>query len=128
MRIPNLSEIPDLTPVPAGEYGLRITKSSMKMNKDETRSAHTMSIKVLGEENILPITHNLWFGSADAGDDEEKAENMNRRAKEFYNALGIDTSGEIEMEDFVSCEFTALLKVVPNFFDNSPENEIVRVV
>ncbi len=128
MRIPNLSEIPDLAPVPAGEYGLQITKSVMKRNKDDNRDGHVLTIKVLGEENVLPINHSLWFGSAEAGDDKEKADGMDRRAKEFYNQIGIDTSEDLEVEDFVNIEFTALLKVVPNFFDNTPENEIVRVV
>ncbi len=126
MKIPNLSEIPDLTPVPPGEYDIQIVKAEMKQNKDKDRTGLMLTCKILNEENTLPVRHNIWFGNTT--DDEEKAEGMNRRAKQFIESVGLDAAGETEAEDFVNLEFTALLKVAADFFDGTDVNEISRVV
>ena len=126
MQIPDLSLIPELHAVPAGEYRLEIVRAYMKENADKTRLALALGIKIIGEPNALPVNHNLWFASS--LDATEKGENMNRRAKAFIDGIGVDSNNSPIPEDFVGITFVAILKASLDFFDQTDCNEIVRIV
>lgn len=126
MLIPNLNDIPELGPVPEGEYDLRVTKGKEK-KYDSGAECIMLIIEIVGEENADTIFHNLWLPTAK--DDETKKANKLRSLKEFLAAVGMPTDGIEEASEFDDLEFTALLVQVPHFADEDKMvNEIKRVV
>lgn len=124
MRIPNLSDIPEQKPVPEGEYRLRIVKATEIKSERTGRSGIQFICRVLDDEDAQPVFHSLWlpFDS----EDDEKRKTMWRMVKEFMDAIGVDSSSEPELQDFVGVEFDALLKI--DEYEGRVRNEIARVI
>lgn len=107
MRIPDLSSIPELRPVPGGEeYDLRISRARDVRNRDNNRDGILLMIEVVGEENVQTIFERIWLPSEQ--DDEDKKATMWRMIKERITALGLDPA-DTETKDFEGVEFTAIL-------------------
>ena len=137
--IPSLSDIPDLEPVAAGEYDLRITKAKETKSKNTGRYGCMMLLEVDGEDTADTIFHTLWYGNFKdyQGDDEEKSNMMWRMTKEFLIALGLDPEEETEESDLIGMEFTADVGYNDGMDTDDdgnpvrvgqPRNEILRVV
>ena len=137
--IPNLSEIPDKTPVKAGEYDLRITKVKETKSKKSGRYGCQLIIEIDGEDNANTIFHTLWYGNYKdfQSDDEDKSNMMWRMVKDFLRYLGLDPENETDESDLVGLEFTAELSYNDGMDTDddgnpikvgSPRNEILRVV
>lgn len=109
--IPSLSEIPDRTPVEAGEYDLRITKAKETKSNRTGRYGCMLIIEIDGEDNAETIFHTLWYGNYKdyQKDDAEKNNMMWRMVKDFLRALGLDPEQETDESDLVGLEFTAML-------------------
>ena len=109
--IPKLADIPDLSPVAAGEYDLRIIKAQETKSKRTGRYGTLFIIDILGEDNADNIMHTVWFGNYKdfQDDDDDKNIKMWRMVKEFIKSLGLDPEEDLEAEDFVDVEFTALV-------------------
>jgi len=109
--IPSLSEIPDRTPVEAGEYDLRITKAKETKSNRTGRYGCMLIIEIDGEDNAETVFHTLWYGNYKdyKKDDEEKNNMMWRMVKDFLRALGLDPEQETDESDLVGLEFTAML-------------------
>lgn len=124
MRIPDLSDVPELSPVPADEeYDLRIIKAQDVTSDNTGRSGIMLIAEIKDVENAENIFHRIWLPME--GDDEAKQMVMWRMIKEFMTALGLDPSGA-ETEDFQGLEFSAIIGVED---DNNgrPRNFIKRV-
>jgi len=137
--IPSLSEIPDLAPVEAGEYDLRITKVKETKSKRTGRYGCMMMIEIEGEDNADTIFHTLWYGNYKdyQADDEEKNNMMWRMVKDFVSAIGLDPEEETDESDLVGVEFTADVGYNDGMDTDDdgntikvgqPRNEILRVV
>lgn len=122
--IPNLSDIPELTPVAPGEYSLRITKAIDK-TAQTGRKGLQMIIEIIGEDNAATIFDNLWFPLP--SEDPAKQTTMWRMVKDKLAALGLPTDGTIELSDFANLEFTAILDIEtdPDYGD---KNIIKRII
>jgi len=109
--IPSLSEIPDRTPVEAGEYDLRITKAKETKSNRTGRYGCMLIIEIDGEDNAETVFHTLWYGNYKdyKKDDEEKNNMMWRMVKDFLRALGLDPEQETDESDLTGLEFTAML-------------------
>lgn len=123
MKIPNLSEIPDLTVVPEGEYDLRIMSVKDKTS-NKGRAGTQFVCKILDQENAQNLLHSIWYPAE--SDDADKKELMWRMVKEFLVSLGVDVTEEFDVEELKGTEFTALLKV--DSYGGNERNEIVRIV
>jgi len=121
--IPNLSDIPELSPVPDGEYDLRVTSVKEKKSKDGSRNSIMLVCEIIGEENALPVFHSLWLPSA--SDDEEKSATMWRMIKDFLISVGLSPDGELELEDFEDLSFSALLEYEDGAWGK--RNNILRI-
>lgn len=107
MRIPDLSDIPELTPAaPNTEYDLRVIKSKSTKSNRTGREGILLIVEILGEENTENIMHTLWLPME--GDDPGKAQTMWRMIKEFLNSVGLPTDG-LEISEFEGLEFSAIL-------------------
>lgn len=137
--IPNLSDIPDKSPVEAGEYDLRITKAKETKSKNTGRYGCQIIAQIDGEDNASNVFHNLWYGNFKdyQGDDKEKSNTMWRMVKDFLRALGLDPEEETDESDLVGLEFTAELGYNDGMDTDddgnpikvgNPRNEILRVV
>lgn len=122
MRIPDLSDIPSLEPVPAGEYDLRVT-TAKDVTSAKGRPGIMLICEIMGEENAQNVFHRMWMPQ-DSDDDSTK-KTMWRMIKEFMEAVGLDVGGS-ETEDFKGLQFSAQLSLTK---DNKGRdvNEIVRV-
>lgn len=109
--IPNLSEIPDRTPVEAGEYDLRISKAKETKSNRTGRYGCMLIIEIDGVDNAETLFHTLWYGNYKdyQKDDEEKNNLMWRMVKDFLRSLGLDPQQETDETDLVGLEFTAML-------------------
>lgn len=109
--IPSLSEIPDRTPVEAGEYDLRITKAKETKSNRTGRYGCMLVIDIDGEDNAETVFHTLWYGNYKdyKKDDEEKSNMMWRMVKDFLRSLGLDPEQETDESDLQGLEFTAML-------------------
>ena len=109
--IPSLSEIPDRTPVEAGEYDLRITKAKETKSNRTGRYGCMLIIEIDGEDNAETVFHTLWYGNYKdyKKDDDEKNNMMWRMVKDFLRALGLDPEQETDESDLTGLEFTAML-------------------
>ena len=109
--IPSLSEIPDRSPVEAGEYDLRITKAKETKSNRTGRYGCMLIIEIDGEDNAETVFHTLWYGNYKdyKKDDDEKNNMMWRMVKDFLRALGLDPEQETDESDLTGLEFTAML-------------------
>lgn len=137
--IPSLAEIPDQSPVEAGEYDLRITKVKETKSKNTGRYGCMIIAEVDGEDNASNIFHTLWYGNYKdfQNDDEEKNNTMWRMVKDFIRSLGLDPEEETDDSDLVGLEFTADVGYNDGMDTDDdgnpvrvgqPRNEILRVV
>jgi hypothetical protein len=137
--IPNLSEIPDRSPVEAGEYDLRITKVKETKSKRTGRYGCQLIINIEGEDNADTIFHTLWYGNYKdyQSDDEDKNNLMWRMVKDFLRALGLDPEQETDESDLEGLEFSAELSYNDGIDTDedgnlvkvgNPRNEIIRVI
>lgn len=128
MRIPDLSNIPDLMPVAPGEYDLRIKSAKDVKNKDKTRDGILMIVEVLNEPNADNIFHRLWHPTeAEVENDPDKAKIMWRMMKEFLASIGAPIDGSLETSDLAGMEFTATLDLEYNDGMKRNVNVIKRV-
>ena len=126
--IPNLSEIKDLAPVEDGEYDLRVIKAQATNSKKTGRNGLLLVCDIVGEDTASNLMHTIWFGNDGIynSDDDDKNQLMWRMVKDFLRAIGLDSNGELEVEDFQDLEFSAQLKYTQD--DDYPaKNEIVRI-
>lgn len=124
MRIPDLSNIPELAPVaPDTEYDLKIASAKSVTSQKTGREGIMFICEITGEENAEPIFHRLWLPME--GDDDKKQQTMWRMIKEFLAAVGLPTDG-FEIEDAVGTEFSAILSLTPDD-KGRKRNEILRV-
>ncbi len=123
--IPNLKDIPEIGPVPAGEYDLRIN-SIKETTYDSGAKALMMFIDITDEKNTENVIHKLWLPTS--LDDEAKTAGKWRRVKEFMEKLGMETDDETEYDEFVGITFTGELSLIPHFSESDREvNELVRI-
>lgn len=131
--IPNLSDIPELAPVEEGEYDLRVIKAKATSSNNTGRNGVLLVCEIVGEDTAENLMHTIWFGNDGkyTNDDEDKSNKMWRMVKDFLRAVGLDESGDIELDDFNGLEFSALLTINDGIVDGeqkyAPRNEIVRV-
>jgi hypothetical protein len=124
MRIPDLSDIPELGPVaPDTEYDLRIVGAKNIQSKRTGREAALFICEILGEENAENVLHSLWLPME--SDDASKQKTMWRMVKEFLSAVGLPTDG-FELEDAIGTEFSAILSLGEDD-KGRKRNEILRV-
>lgn len=124
MKIPSLSDIPELKPVEAGEYDLRIKTAKDVEGKDSKRPAILFGIDVVGEPNADVVWHRVNFPMQ--GDDPDKASTMWRMFKEFMIGLGMDTNEEHDTADFVGIEFSGEL-ILTEDKNGRPVNELKKI-
>lgn len=124
MRIPDLSNIPDVGPVPEGEYQLKIRKAKDHVSDNTGRHGLMLICQILGETNASSVFHTLWYPFETEDDDKQTV--MWRMVKEFIEAIGLDASASPEAKDFEGIEFSAKLRL--NTEMDRPRNEIERVV
>ena len=126
MLIPDLNDIPELGPVPEGEYEIRVTKGKFK-KYDSGAQCIMLICEIVGEENADTVFHNLWLPTS--SDDTTKQANKLRGLKDFLTAVGMPTDGIEDASEFDGLEFSANLVQVPHFADEDKMvNEIKRVV
>ena len=107
MRIPDLSEIPDLEPVAANqEYDLRIIRAKDVKSERTGREGILLICEIQGEPNAENLMHTLWLPMD--SDDEHKAGTMWRMIKEFLSSVGASTDG-LDTSDLEGLEFSAVL-------------------
>jgi len=134
--IPSLSDIPDLEPVPGGqEYDLRIIKAQKTKSNKTGRNGVLLVVDIIDEDNAMNIMHTLWFGNDGTytSDDDDKSNMMWRMVKDFVTALGLDPNEDLEAEDFVDLQFTAIVEYDDGKDDDgnqeyAPKNVIGRIV
>ena len=137
--IPSLSDIPDQSPVEAGEYDLRITKVKETKSNNTGRYGCMLICEIDGEDNASNIFHTLWYGNYNnfQNDDEEKNNMMWRMTKEFLTSVGLDPENETDESDLVGIEFTADVGYNDGMDTDDdgnpvrvgqPKNEILRVL
>lgn len=127
MRIPDLSDIPELTTVPEDEYRLKIVKAKDTKSQRTGREGLMLMLKVLlvDADNALPIFHTLWFPMDD--DDDAKHIVMWRMIKEFMEGIGMDSSAGASAKDFEGIEFNAMVTLSEDN-EGRPRNELGRIV
>lgn len=106
--IPNLSDIPELSIVPAGEYDLRLISRKETTSKDGRKGIQTVW-EIVGEDNALNVFDNIWLPMDK--DDPGKANTMWRMIKERLSALGLPTDGSLELSDFDGITCSARLEI-----------------
>lgn len=106
--IPDLSDVPELSPVAEGEYELRVTKAKMNESKRTGRKGIMLVCEIVGEDNADNLIETMWLPMP--SDDPDKAQTMSRMLKERLIALGLPTDGSNELEDFQDLEFSAFLE------------------
>lgn len=122
--IPDLSDIPELTLVADGEYDLRVIVAKEIPSKKTGRNSIMLVCEILEEDNALNLIHSIWLPMET--DDEDKKATMWRMIKEFLTAIGLDTADELEPEDFLHVEFSALLGTESSD-DYADKNVIKRI-
>jgi len=126
MRIPDLSEIPDLEPVAANvEYDLKITKAKDITSNRTGREGIMLVCQIMGEENAENLIHRIWLPND--SDPEDKQKTMWRMIKEFLGSIGASTDG-LETEELEGMEFSAILGQEKNEQNGRIVNTIQRVV
>ena len=123
MRIPDLSDIPELSAVESGEYDLRVIKAQDVVSERTGREGIMLICEIMGEENAQNVFHRIWMPME--GDPETKANTMWRMIKEFMSGVGLDAGGA-ETEDFMGLEFSAYLTLTKDQ-KGRPVNEIQRI-
>lgn len=118
--IPDLSEIPDLSPIlptssdtkSCGEHDIRVIKAQGTSSKKNGRNGILLVCDIIGEDEASNLMHTLWFGNfGDYNkDDEDKSNLMWRMVKDFLRAVGLSEDGNLEAEDFEGLEFSAELE------------------
>jgi hypothetical protein len=107
MRIPDLSDIPELEPVsPNVEYDLRVIAVKDITSNKTGREGIMLVCDILGEENAENVIERLWLPMD--GDDEEKQKTMWRMIKEFLGSIGAPTDG-LDTDELKGLEFSAIL-------------------
>lgn len=124
MRIPDLSDIPEVSPVPEGEYQLKVRKAKNQVSDNTGRAGMLLVLQILGEPNAGSVFHTLWYPFEH--EDEEKQTVMWRMVKEFIDRIGLDSSASPEPKDFEGIEFSAKLRLNTDL--DRPRNEIERVI
>jgi len=125
MRIPDLSEVPELQVQAEAEYNLRIVSAKDTVSGNTGREGVRMVIHNLDVDNAVPIFESIWFPME--VDDKAKADNMWRRVRGFLNSLGLPTTG-CDTEDLIGKEFRALVGIRKAYNSEEDENYIARVV
>ena len=128
MKIPSLSEIPDLVPVEGGEeHPLKVTKCFEQVGKKTGRSGLCFSIEIADEALAPPIYHKFWLPMK--GDDKAYIDRVWRDVKAWLLDLGFDVS--IEYDDltvFDGTEFRGIVGLQDSDLDGRPENFVQRIV
>jgi len=126
MAIPDLSDIPELSPVaPNVEYDLKITKAKEIKSKNTGREGILIICDIAGEENAENLLHTLWLPND--GDEEGKQKTMWRMIKEFLSSIGAPTDG-METEELEGMSFSAILGQEKDDRTGRMRNTIQRVV
>lgn len=120
--LPNLSDIKELHAVEPGEYDLRITKA-MTQDYDSGAKSLTLILEVVGEDTSDDIWHKLWLPVAT--DTDKKANNKLRMIKDFVDGIGLDSSADLEAEDFKGVTFSGYLDQEPDFRNPEKVNNIL---
>lgn len=123
MRLPDLSEIPDLTTVEEDIYHLMIKKAKDSKSTKTGREYIMLIVEFVDIDNTIDIIHNLWLPQE--SDDPSKAQTMGRMLKEFIVALNLDPAG-VETEDFEGVEFDALVGIED--YEGTTRNVIKRII
>jgi hypothetical protein len=124
MKIPNLSDIPDLKVVEPGEADLNIKKAKDTESKKTGRTGIMLICEFIEEDAAEALIHTLWLPMK--GDDETKANTMLRMLKEFAVGIGLDADDDLETADFEGVDFTALVDI--ETYEGKDKNVIKRIV
>jgi hypothetical protein len=128
MKIPSLSEIPDLVPVEGGEeHPLKVTKCFEQVSKKTGRSGLCFAIEIADEALTPPIYHKFWLPME--GDDKAYIDRVWRDVKAWLLDLGFDVG--IEYDDltvFDGTEFRGIVGLRDSALDGRPENFVQRIV
>ena len=120
----DLTEIPELSIVPDGEYDLRVVSAKQIEAKTSGRKAIMLVCDIIGEDNAENVFHKLWLPME--SDSEEKALIMNRIIKEFLLAVYLPVDGSVELEDFNDLDFTAILGT--DTYEGLESNVVKRII
>jgi hypothetical protein len=104
--IPDLSDIPELSPVAPGEYDLRIIQAKETKSNRTGRTGIMMICEIVGEDNAQNLIETMWLPMD--SDDEVKKTKMYRMIKDRLEAIGLPTTGT-NVTDFAGAEFSAIL-------------------
>lgn len=122
--IPNLSDIPELTPVPDGEYTITVTSAKEVTAKDSGRKGVQLGCRIEGEENAETLFHKMWFPMEE--DDEAKQMILWRMVKEALLGFGLPAEGVEDVSEFMGCEATVRIKTKE--FEGRYSNEVAKFV
>lgn len=107
MRLPDLSDIPEMTFVDEGvTTRVEIVKAKDIKSTKTGREAIMLVCEFPDIDNANTMFHNMWMPMA--SDDAGKKATMLSMIKEFITAIGLDPE-DSETEDFVGLSFDALI-------------------
>lgn len=90
----NLSDIPEQTTVPEGEYEVQVFSADIKTN-DKGSKWLSVGLNILntGDPNVKDVYHSVFFPRED--DDPKRVQGSLRRIKQFCEAFGLRTDRSI---------------------------------
>ena len=91
--IPNLSDVKELQPVPAGEYDLCLN-SVKHVTYDSGASCINMAFEIVGEDDAETLWHKLWLPTK--GEAESTTNNKLRTLKKFMEDCDIPTDEALD--------------------------------
>ncbi len=124
MKLPNLSDIPELKLVEPGEADLIIKKAIEKKSDNTGRSGMMFVCEFTSEDDAEALFHSIWYPME--GDEEYKANTMLRMIKEFVIGIGLDPDDDLEGKDFEGIQFSAMVDI--ETYEGTDKNVIKRIV
>ncbi|CAK0747665.1 DUF669 domain-containing protein [Azospirillaceae bacterium] len=104
----NVKDAVDLEAVVEGEYMLRVVAAELQTSKKGNQML-MVRFEIVDAPTAKDINYYLLFPSED---DDAKRKNLRLLSfKNLYKALGVDSSGPVEVEELVGLEGSAFLGV-----------------
>lgn len=127
ITIPSLTDVPELGPVPDGEYTLRVAGVINKMTSGDNgkpqRPYFNIMLEVVGEDSAEMVFHSLFMPLP--SDMDNVAIRMLNDLKKFVKACDGNTDAP-DPDEWLNAEFDAYL--VQKEFNNRVSNEIKNYV
>ena len=120
----DMSQVPELTVAPEGEYLLTITKME-EHEKDKSGNPYLMSYMSIDDQPNTPAVRH-FIGLPGEGMDEEETNNRLRRLGYFLDAFDIQMP--IDTSEMVSKQGSAILSIDPADGQYPESNSIKRFI